>query len=547
MPSLVHEILDREKKLRAARSQWESHWQELAEVMLPRRADFTTDRTPGAKRTELQYDGVPMLAVRGLAAALDGLLKPKTSRWFRIKTDDAELNELDEAKIWFEAVENRMWDAIYDPRARFTQRTGEVDRDLVTFGTGIMFIGESRDMSHLVFKSIHLKDALIAESEDGSVDTLYSVIKKSARQAEQKWGFDNLGGKTKEALKGPNATPDMQFRFLQAVQPRLDREPRLKNSTNMPWTDLTIDVESEHVVAESGFEEFPFQTPRWDTMSGELYGRSPGMLALPDVNTVHQMGKTLLRAGQKAVDPPLLAPDDGSIDAPKTAPGSMIYFDVELARQMGGRPPIVPLNTGANMPLGREMQNDTRQQIFAAFFRDVLNLPTQGRQMTATEILERKEEFIRTIGPVFGSLESDYTGAVVDRVFNIMMRAGSFPEAPEELQGRTVKFDFASPVIQARKQINVAAAARQFEILQPLAAMRPEIWDNYDVDQIARDTSEGVGVPQKWILSKERVQEIRQQRAQAQQQAEQIDLAERAVGGVAKLGGLIGQVGGGQT
>jgi len=43
------------------------------------------------------YDGTPILARRGLASAPDGLIKPKTARWFTIRAADDALNERDEA------------------------------------------------------------------------------------------------------------------------------------------------------------------------------------------------------------------------------------------------------------------------------------------------------------------------------------------------------------------------------------------------------------------------------------------------------------------
>ena len=43
--------LDRRlKTLHSQRSNWESHWQELADYMLPRKADITKKRSQGEKR-----------------------------------------------------------------------------------------------------------------------------------------------------------------------------------------------------------------------------------------------------------------------------------------------------------------------------------------------------------------------------------------------------------------------------------------------------------------------------------------------------------------
>lgn len=516
MPRDIDDLLSRHKRLKDQRRLWESHWQELAEVMLPRRADFTSERIAGERRADELFDGTPMLARRGLASAIDGLLKPKTARWFRIKALDEGLDEDEQVKRWLEVAEERLYRALYDRRARFIQRSGEVDEDLVTFGTGVLFVGEGQALNRLLFRSFHLKDVVLAENGEGEIDTLFVSLRLTARQAAQRFGEAALGKDTREALT--NGGEDKPFTFLQVVTPRAERDGRRRDNRNLPFASLVIDVQSEHQVSESGYHEFPFAVPRWDTAAGEVYGRSPGMIALPDANTLQQMGKTLLVAGHKAVDPPLLVGDDSVFGTPKTFPGGITTFDMQAARDLG-RIPIEPLQTGFNLPLGREMQKDARDQIWAAFFRNVLQLPVDAPRMTATEVLERKEEFIRTIGPVFGRLESDYIGQVVERAFNILLRAGAFPEPPEALQGREVVFDYASPVEQARRQIEAAGAARSVELLAPFVQADPSILDNFDGDAIARDTPEIFGMPQRWLRPKEEVEGLREGRQQAQQAA----------------------------
>lgn len=511
-----------------ARKQWEDYWQELADILLPKRADITTGTVNGEDRVSpVIFDAAPMRARRGLATALDGLLKPKTTKWFSIRTQDDDINDDDEAKRWMEIVEERMWRAIYSKNARFIQRSGEVDNDLVALGTGVLYTGESKNLRSLKFISIHPKDVIFLEDGDGIIDTLYFELRLTARQAAGMFGEKNLGSKTLESFRSKNASDKQtRFPFLFCVYPRLERNPKSLLNTDLPFAKVVIDKESEHIVEESGFHEFPFAVPRWDTATGEKYGRSPGMIALPDAKTLQAMGKTLLVAGQKAVDPPLLAYDDSIIGAVRTFPGGITTIDIEAVRGIGGSP-VQPLNFGTNIPLGREMQNDTRQAVEAAFFRNIFNLPVDGPQMTATEILERKEEFIREIGPVFGRLETDYIGSIVDRVFGIMMRAGAFPEPPEILQGRDINFEFQSPIVQARKQIEAAGAARAIDILAPFVQVDPSIMDNFDGDKIARDTPDIFGIPMDWIRSNDEVSKIRQERAQAQQAQESMAMAQQ--------------------
>jgi hypothetical protein len=546
--ALVLNILDRLQTLRSARGLFEQHWQDLGEVMLPRRADFVVQTEPGEKRTQRQFDSVPMMASRGLASAIDAMIKPKSERWFNVRASDHELNELDEARLWFEDTEDRMYAAIYAPRARFLQSSGEVDIDLVVFGSGVLFIGLTRNRRSLNFRALHLKNGYFASNADGQIDTAFLVDRLTARQALQRFGDETkLGEKTREALNDAGRKDD-KFTFVEAIMPRRDRDPRRRDNRNMPVTSIVVDIDSEHLVDEGGYHEFPLATPRWDTAAGEDYGRSPGMLALPDCSTLHEMGRTLLAAGHLAVDPPLLAASDSIISGARTFHGGITYFDAQMAIDMG-RIPVVPLDTGKNLPIGLEMQESTREQVFMAFFRNVLNLPFGGPQMTATEVLERREEFVRAIGPVFGRLESDYLAPIVDRVFNLMMRAGAFAPPPEILQGQEVKFEYRSPIEQVRLQSEPMTVMRTMETLAPILPLQPEIIDQLDGDQITRDVALATGMRQSWLRPLEAVAALRQARAEEQAQAEQTRSLIEGAQAVADIAGkvppeLLGATGG---
>jgi hypothetical protein len=226
------------------------------------------------------------------------------------------------------------------------------------------------------------------------------------------------------------------------------------------------------------------------------------MIALPDSNTAQAIQSTLLVAGQRAADPPLAVPDDSTFDAPNTFPGGLAYYDIESARAVG-RIPISILETGGNIPLTREMQDANREQIWNAFFRNILRLPVGGPQMTATEIVARKEEFIREIGPVFGRLETDYTAPIVERSFNIMLRAGALAPIPEVLQGKGVRFEYQSPIKRLRQQIEAAAARAWVEEMVSLADVNPEALDLINVDAYGRFSAKAGGLPYEIINGRE--------------------------------------------
>ena len=71
---IVSRLDKRYRTLQSQRSNWEKHWQELADYMLPRKADIVKKRTQGDKRTDLIYDGTAIHAVELLASSLHGML-----------------------------------------------------------------------------------------------------------------------------------------------------------------------------------------------------------------------------------------------------------------------------------------------------------------------------------------------------------------------------------------------------------------------------------------------------------------------------------------
>jgi hypothetical protein len=533
-------LIKRYQALKEKRGSWNTHYDDLARVMLPRRLGFASSVTVGDKRTEEIFDGTPMQAARGLANAIGGMLRPDGQDWFEIKAEGTESDE--EAQMWLDEASRRLRASIDNPRARFRQATGETDLDLVVFGTGCVYVGEARSLDRLIFQSVHLKDALVFFGEEGEPEGMFRTRKYTIRQAAEKFGEDNLSKASRE--KFTNKRLDDEVEVLHAIVPRAEGRVNALLSSDMLYADVAIEINEKHEITAGGMAEFPFAVPRWDTSSGEDMGRSPGMIALPDANTLQAMGETMLVAGQRAADPPLMAPNDGSFGEVNAFPGGLSYYDVETAASVRGNP-FFPLETGSNMPLTREMQQDMREQVFAAFFRNVLNLPTQGPEMTAYEVMQRKEEFIREIGPVFGRLESDYTAPMVERAFNIMLRAGAFPPIPDALAGRSVRFEYVSPVKRIREQAEAVAASEWANAQFQRAQFDPGALDLVNIDALARFEADAYSLPAGIVNSPERVGEIRQQRAEAAKASEEMAMLQQgaqladSMAGTADKAGLL--------
>jgi hypothetical protein len=499
-------LLKRFDRLKSQRQNWESHWQEVADYMQPRKADVTKTRSKGDKRTELIFDGSPLQSVELLAASLHGMLTNPSTPWFslRFKQDDME-NE-DEAKEWLESATETMYAAFN--KSNFQQEIFELYHDLITFGTAAMFIEED-DEDVLKFSTRHINEIFIAENDKGRIDTVFRKFHISARAAIQKFGDISINIATK-AKKDPYE----EVEILHAVYPRSDFNPKKQDKINMPFESIYLDAESGDELSVSGFKEFPFVVPRYLKASHEIYGRSPAMTALPDVKMLNEMSKTTIKSAQKQVDPPLLVPDDGFMLPVRTIPGGLNFY------RAGTRDRIEPLNIGANTPLGLNMEEQRRNSIRNAFYVNQLMMQN-GPQMTATEVIQRNEEKMRLLGPVLGRLQSELLKPLIDRTFSIILRKNLFRQAPEFLSGKDVEIEYVSPLAKAQKSSELQSIMRAIEIIGSLSNVAP-VFDHINMDKLVRHLADIVGVPQKILKPQSQLNAERQQAQQQQEQMQQM-------------------------
>jgi hypothetical protein len=278
----------------------------------------------------------------------------------------------------------------------------------------------------------------------------------------------------------------------------------------MPFSSIYFEYDSGHIISQGGFKEFPYVVPRYLKASNELYGRSPGMNALPDVKVLNKMVEVGMKAAQKQVDPPLLVPDDSMLMPIRMSPGSINYY------RSGSRDRIETLNIGANNPLGLNMEQQRREAISQTFHVDQL-LITENRNMTATEVVQRNEEKMRILGPVLGRLQSELLQPMIIRIFNIMLRNNLLPDAPEILLNQEIDVEYVSPMAQAQRGQELSSIVRGLELFGQIGQVAP-VTDYIDPQGLVKHLIKILGLPARMIRSDNEVEELAQQKAEAQQQ-----------------------------
>ena len=497
------EILQRGDTLKSLRRTFDWHWQEVADYCRPDR-EFTRTTAPGMKRMTRIYNTTPISAGQQLAAGLHGMLTSPALRWFVLKAEglrDEQWGGDDPAEAWFEAATEAMYAVFNSPRAGFNTAAHELYIDIAHFGNGVLFVGDAGKKGP-IFRTVPLAECHITTDGWGRVDGLWRLYKQTARQIMATPGWASKA--PRPVREAAEKAPDTPFEVVHAVYP----EPGDGYASCYVLRDGAVELES------GMFREFPYVFARWARRSGEDYGVGPAMDALPDIKLINKVEEVKLRGVQLAVAPPMAIPDDGFLGPLVTQPfGINFYRAGDL-----GQDRVFPLYQGGRVDIAMEEIAAIEARIERMFHVTWMNLPTRPN-MTATEVLQRRDEMLRLLGPMVARLQQEFLGPLIERAFAIMWRNGLLPPPPEELSGAGWHIEYLSPLALSQKASDADAVLRWWSAVAGMAQVDPSVLDVADAPQAARYLADRYGAPQRVVRAPEEAQALADQRAEQQQAA----------------------------
>jgi hypothetical protein len=324
-----------------------------------------------------------------------------------------------------------------------------------------------------------------------------------------------------------NHNYDELVEVVHVIEPRLlaDRDLGKRDGINMPFKSCYFEygAEGDELLLESGYKKFPAYVPRWDVLSGDIYGRSPGQDHLPDIRQLQHQQKRKAQAIDKMVNPPMTAPTSLKGKPSTVLPGQTTYVDPMQGTQ-GFVPAylVQPRIQELAMDI-QEVQNRIQRGFYADLFAMMIN--SDRRQMTATEVVERHEEKLVLLGPVLQRLNVELLDPLLDDVFDFALDADLLPEPPEALAGEELEVTYVSLLAQAQQAVAASSMERAMGFAGNMVAVFPEITDNIDSDEALRQYSDILGVSPDIMRDEEVVAEMRQAREQEQQQMQAMEQA----------------------
>jgi len=494
-------------------------WQEIADNFYPERADFTTTRFLGDEFASNLMSSYPITCRRDLGNQFGTMLRPTAKPWFHIGRKYSDDDESLEVKQYLEDFQETMRRAMYDPHSQFTRATKAADHDYAAFGQAVISIELNRRRDALLYRCWHLRDMAWQENADGERGFTVRKWKPKLQELFGLFPEDKLHADWKRKKE---KEPFSEVECLHIV---CDAEMRDENAKGRPRWSLYWDNEHEQMIEAVPIWGQHYIIPRWQII-GSQYAYSPAVVAaLPDARLIQAMTFTLLEVGEKASNPPVLATMDTIRSDVALYAGGVTWVDQEYDERLGEA--LRPLSQDyKGITYGMEMLQDTRALIQKAFFLDSLTLPQRTPEMTAYEVGQRVQQYIRDALPIFEPVEYDYNASLCEETFGILVRNGAFgspADWPRAMAGMEVDFKFESPLHDIIEQEKAQKWIEAKTLLADAIALDPSAAFLVDGQTALREALLAMGTPAEWINDEDEVNAAAKAYAEQQRQADLIE------------------------
>lgn len=504
-------IVKKMSKMSSARDLWRGHWKEISEYVLPQKDNVYGGAVNGEKKDNMLFDSIGVRSCDRLASSLHGMLVNPGTQWFALSTGNVMEDAVQDSAKWLQDTAKSINSVMQN--SNFQPEIHETLLDLCGIGTSHLR-AEEDDTDIVRFRSSPIYEVCISENYNGLIDTVYYEYKMTLDQMIDAFGETMPADLKEERFKDPLK----EYTLIHAVEPT-HRLPRSLQHIMLPFTSVHVLKEKLVILKVAGFAENPCIVSRYSKLSGEMYGRSPAMRALSDIKTANAMKKSILEGVQLQVAPPIQVPDEGVLMPVRTAPRSINYY------RAGSKDRIEALDIGGNVGLGEQMMESMYKSIEQAFHLDQLHMVENDR-MTATEVMQRRDEQLRTLAPLLGRIQHELLRPIIIRVFGIMSRKGLIPPVPQTLSGKKLEVKFVSQLARAQESIEADNFLKAYNIIGAVSQIAPQALDYLNTDEVVKFSMRTYGAPLSLLNKQEDVEQVRSDRAQKEQEARDAQLAQ---------------------
>ncbi len=514
-------LLRRNDALKSIRADYLETYKKLATYIAPFSGCFSRSDKAGRRDMNAIYDNKASRCVDTLVGGLSSYATSPSLPWFRLVGNNDDYKYDHDAQMWLQKVQSIILDVFR--RSNTYNSLHELYHNLCIFGTAASVVVED-PVTVIHHHVLPVGTFCLQNDEKGQVSTLYREFTLTASQAVRQFGYDKLSRSVQKAFDDGNT--EVEFRFIHAIEPRVDRDLSSKSNLDMPWASYYIEESSEDggILAESGYPYFPCICPRWQVSGLDPYGVSPAFGALPDIQQLQHATWRKAQLVDNLVEPPLQVPMNA-----RQNPISLSSRAINYVASTSSDQAIKPIlqSTGNIDVIGAEIDK-LHQRIEQAFFYDMFLLLQQyaGTRKTATEVYGLKEEKMTVLGPVVERLQQECQAPLISIPYAILTRAGALPPPPASFGGKSFEIEFEGLLAQSQKSVDINPTNQFISAIQSFSATVPDVVDRIDPDGLVDVYAHRFSVDRHLLRNKSDADNIRQQRAEQMQQQQALAAGE---------------------
>ena len=384
MPKDIEYLVEKRKNLKTLKDPWIQQFQILGKYVYTKKQQFDVSLGPGEFLNDgMIHDSTACRANSAMASAILGALWKSGNKTFKLRRPKNVPNTGRNNKYYMD-INEALSSAMESPKSGFEVAFDEVLREEGAFGTGALALFQGDYENPLIFKSWSIQCFYVSEGPDGFIDTVYYDEKRTIANLANLYGYDKLPEDLRKKYDNPK-TQSERVLLCVGIEPRPEKERKGSGVFGMPVATYHFLPEHNTLFMESGYVEMPVRVSRWYKLANEVYGRSPGMDALPAIMQINALKESFLVGVEKKVEPPLWILDDGTLGAGTvdTSARGLSVFNA-----MGRAPGQAPV--GTIFDIG-ELQScaaaivETKEEILQHFLIDRLYDLNNKSRMTLGE------------------------------------------------------------------------------------------------------------------------------------------------------------------
>lgn len=514
---------------------WKSSHQDIKKYTAPLRGKFDLQPNDG-KMIDHQtlLDDHAYKANRITSSGLNTGTTNKARRWFELDTDE-ELLEIDGVRHWLDDVEKRMYSVL--AQSNMYQVFQSCYDEFANFGQGCYIILQDHE-NVIRGRSYTIGSYVLGVDSKGRKNAFGREFWMTVEQLVEEFGYENCSSQVQACWD--NDDLEKYIRVRNIIEENDDRIPGFEDFSNMPYRSVYWEASEGSdgkgtdggFLAKRGYKKFRVIAPSWEVVSTEqIYGYGLGWYALGNTKQLQKTVKDKLIAQEKLHNPPMQK--DSSVTHTNLFPGGVSTTDSNVPNS--GLRPAYQINP--NLESFLATINDLKSAIDDTYFVPLfLMLMGDNRQnVTATEIAAREQEKMMMLGPVLSRMDEEMHTPTLEIVFDDMKEMGLIPPPPPELEGRDVKIKYVSILAQAQRALGIASIERVLGVAGMAEQIVPGSSIVLDMEQVIRETADMEGTPASIVKDKARVQAEKEAAIQAQQMAQQAEMANSAADTAQKM------------